>query len=532
MLMKNLRLFSTNFLTKILALSLFVLLVNCSELDQEEAILIPGVSGEVSLDWINILDQLELESTIIVQKSELIQDAVDAALPGDVIYVEPGVYDEVLKINKSDLRLVGLDNSMGERVILNNPVSGNDVEFFNVDGMVQSHDIANLSNARKAKRRCLLKMDRVDLGKGVAHYTFDLKLGDGEFDVVKVHRVVKEKRPYSPIRTKGDIFMVHGAIQDFDDIFLTAGAEVINEKTSSPFYLALNRIDVWGIDLGWTRVPMEPLDRDFSFMKDWGVEKDVTHTLKTMSIARLIRGLSGQSFCRMNLLGFSYGLNVAYGAAGRETQQHWILRDVKGIIPVDSRLTTDIESIQQIKCNEAAYWLGVMDGGQYHHPWGVDLINWGELTIASPNTNDLHPQMTNSQFLEFVGTQGFFGGENGVMKYTDPLRFFTLSANLSPHMPAQMFYDMPAGGCPDRNESYVMYLSEIAVPILYIGAGGGAAETGFYTCTQTSSVDATQMVVSVNGDPATDYGHADLWMARDADVQVWTKLHGWLIDHK
>lgn len=528
--MKDLNLFSPNFLTKMLALSLFVLLVNCSELAQEEAIPQAEVSEEISSDWVDLLDQLELESAIIVQKNELIQDAVDVALPGDVIYIEPGIYDEVLNINKSELRLVGLDNSTSERVVLNNQVIGNDVEFFNIDGQVQSHNIDNLSNARKVKRRCLLKMDRVDLGKGIAHYTFDLKLGDGEFDVVTVHRVVKEKRPYRPIRTKGDIFMVHGAIQDFDDIFLTAGAEVINEKTSSPFYLALNRVDVWGIDLGWTKVPMETTD--FSFMKDWGVEKDVDHTLKAMSMARLIRGLSGQGFCRMNLLGFSYGLNVAYGVANRETQQHWILRDVKGIIPVDSRLTTDIESIQDIKCAEAAYWMGVMDGGQYHHPWGVGLIFLGGVALNSPDGLDLNPPQTNSEYVEAIGTQGFFGGDLGKMLYTDPLRFFRLSANLSPHMPAQMFYDMPAAGCPGLGVSYVEYLNEIKIPILYIGAGGGAAETGFYTCTQTSSVDKTKLVVSVASNPATDYGHADLWMARDADVQVWTKLHNWLIDHK
>ena len=35
----------------------------------------------------------------------------------------------------------------------------------------------------------------------------------------------------------------------------------------------------------------------------------------------------------------------------------------------------------------------------------------------------------------------------------------------------------------------------------------------------------------ISDDPATDYGHADLWMAKDADVQVWSKLHNWLLSH-
>jgi hypothetical protein len=37
--------------------------------------------------------------------------------------------------------------------------------------------------------------------------------------------------------------------------------------------------------------------------------------------------------------------------------------------------------------------------------------------------------------------------------------------------------------------------------------------------------------VSVNGNPMTDFGHADLWMGRDADKLVWEPLRKWLIDH-
>ena len=97
--------------------------------------------------------------------------------------------------------------------------------------------------------------------------------------------------------------------------------------------MASNGIDVWGMDFAWTLVPLETTD--FTFMKDWGVVRDVDHTLAAMSVARLIRGLTGQGLGRMNLLGYSYGVGVAYAAAGRETQQHAILQDVKGLVAVD-----------------------------------------------------------------------------------------------------------------------------------------------------------------------------------------------------
>ena len=76
-----------------------------------------------------------------------------------------------------------------------------------------------------------------------------MPMGKGEFDLVRIHRVVLERRPCFPVCAKGNVFMIHGAIQDFDDIFFTAGVEEINAETSSPYFLAANNIDVWSIDM-------------------------------------------------------------------------------------------------------------------------------------------------------------------------------------------------------------------------------------------------------------------------------------------
>lgn len=92
-------------------------------------------------------------------------------------------------------------------------------------------------------------MERYDLGNGIAHYVIEIYMGRGEFEKVCIHRVVKERRPYRPVHTNGDIYMGHGASNGFEAIFLTAGGEVIDAETSSPYFLATNNIDVWGIDL-------------------------------------------------------------------------------------------------------------------------------------------------------------------------------------------------------------------------------------------------------------------------------------------
>lgn len=69
----------------------------------------------------------------------------------------------------------------------------------------------------------------------------EMRIGNRQFDVVRIHRVVHEKFPYHPERCQGDIFMVHGGNQDFDDIFFTAGAENINPETSLPVYFATKK---------------------------------------------------------------------------------------------------------------------------------------------------------------------------------------------------------------------------------------------------------------------------------------------------
>jgi parallel beta-helix repeat protein len=54
---------------------------------------------------------------LIVRAGERIQDAIDAAGPGDVVEVHPGVYHETLTLDLSDLRLVGVTEN-GQRAVL------------------------------------------------------------------------------------------------------------------------------------------------------------------------------------------------------------------------------------------------------------------------------------------------------------------------------------------------------------------------------------------------------------------------------
>ena len=508
-----------------------------------------------------MLDQIDFKSGIvIVQKDSSIQDAVNAAEPGNVIYIEPGIYKESISINKANIKLIGINSTEDNHVILENPGNeetgirvnndDNHVEIFNIQVRNFNTESANISNHNYPKKdlnSLLHDMTRQDLGNGIAHYTFKIQLGEGTFDVVRLNRVVRESRPYHPIETKGDIFMLHGAIQDFNDIYLTSGAENITIQTSSAVYWASKNIDVWGVDLAWTFVP--PETTDFTFMKDWGIEKDIDHTLVAMSAARLIRGITSHNFGQMNLLGFSYSVMVVYGAAGRESQKQAVLRNIKGLIPVDHAIkyAPSDEEFRQNACNAAAKGKEFLDKGTYENNWGVTLSELGNRALTAPNEDSQIPcfaGMTNSQALLFVGSMKyktgnpaapfwhFVGGDLSDLHHTDAVRWFRFIDSLAPYQPGQLLYENYACLCDEIDLSFDDHLGDITVPIFSLGAGGGMGTLGAYSNSLTASTDVTHYVVSIPGtERKLDYGHADLFLGKHADKLAWEKLFQWLTDH-
>ncbi len=549
--MKTLKPFYQNFLVKIFA-AFIILAITCCERQDETEYPEPAYSSE-SVQWKDLLQQFDFYTSniIIVQKGACIQQAIDAAVPGDVICIAPGMYQEAININKPNIRLIGLGTGSDGPVILENPegeaksinMSGHQVEIVNIQlqNFIETDvKISPLLCSSQSKNKCKINVERNDLGNGIAHYEIEVPMGEGEFDCVRIHRVIREHRPNFPVRTQGEVFMIHGAANDFDAIFLTAGADEINAKTSSPYYLASNDIDVWGIDLAWTMVPMETTD--FTFMKNWGIEHDVDHVLAAMSIARLVRGMTRQGYCCMNLLGFSYGVPVAYGAANRETEMNGICRNVKGLIPVDNAMkyAPKDEALRLQDCASALATKAGLNAGVYHSDWGAGFIYMGNLALTAPDDPSPIPDfngLTNGQASMAAASSHeagwhFFAGNKNEFLYTDQQRFFRMAVNLPPYIPLQIFDDLYACGCNEEDVTFDDYLAEISVPILSLSAGGGTGTAGDYTSSLTAGSDLTHYLVSIPGtDPAFDYGHADLWFGYDADELVWDVLRQWLLDH-
>ncbi|MGZ3459381.1 MAG: hypothetical protein ACXU86_12865, partial [Archangium sp.] len=181
----------------------------------------------------------------------------------------------------------------------------------------------------------------------IFHYTLRLQVGpDAAHDVVTLHRVVREKAAGWPVHSPKSVFLVHGDAWDFRGAFMASTlTRAVPVDHSIAVYLARRDVDVWGIDLRWTQVPLET--QDFSFMKGWNLGTHAQDVGKGLAVARLVRRATGSGDGKMDLLGWSRGAMVSYAYLNAETQLPPEARQVKGFIPVDMMLKFGPEAEQQ-----------------------------------------------------------------------------------------------------------------------------------------------------------------------------------------
>ena len=52
--------------------------------------------------------------------------------------------------------------------------------------------------------------DRTQLADDIAHYRYDVAMGPGQYDVVRIHRIVREGRPNKPVSTRDAVMLLPG----------------------------------------------------------------------------------------------------------------------------------------------------------------------------------------------------------------------------------------------------------------------------------------------------------------------------------
>jgi hypothetical protein len=400
--------------------------------------------------------------------------------------------------------------------------------------------------------RCeVLGVLREPVAADVAHYEIALAVGGGPYDEIALHRVVREAAPGKVAASERALMLAHGDTFPFEATFLSSTlVGTIQDDRSMAVFLAQGGVDVWGVDFRWTRVPAGVVD--VSFMADWGLTTDMRDLGIALAVARSVRTLEGvhhgTGHDRLHLAGFSRGGHTGYAYLALETQLQAGLRNVRGFIPLDTFLVTDDPQAQALACDRLADAQAQLAAGVVAQSNQIISL-LGQLALALPDQpSPLVPFLSNAQLLNLIGADidprlsPTFHRVGGVIDFatldTDLLftqqeHWFAHNTGAAPWEPVRVPLEAEEVTCPEVDSPLDDYLAEIDVPVFYVGAAGGFGGAGLYNTTLLASTDVSSKVIRrlSDAEPFRDYGHVDLFLADDAETEVWQPILDWLLAH-
>ncbi|MBN2171849.1 MAG: hypothetical protein JW819_11080 [Candidatus Krumholzibacteriota bacterium] len=381
----------------------------------------------------------------------------------------------------------------------------------------------------------------------IAHYKMTVRFGEGEHDRFGLHRVVKERHPFRPIRARRNLFAVHGTPGHFEVMFLFGSVTSAPDDQSIAVFLAQNDIDVWGIDQAYTLVPEAVAD--FGFMADWGMQFDVDNLRSGLAIARFTRLLTGSGFGTMTVMGYSTGLLTGFSALNHETQLPRWQRQIGAFIPVDNYVKTDDPDWI---ASESAYLQDIiawLDAGFYANDYGLLFQTFGYLGETDPDgESPIIEGVTNLQAALIAGAQtgllfGFPGDlhflagvfDDGMpvdLAYTPLVQYLEWLQGFNNYGSNLFEYDFTGIHCDQVELPFDDHLDQIDVPVFFLGAGGGWGDMMGYTASLlTGCDDVTSLTVSLTDEMLLDIGHVDIYTASDAQTLFWQPVLDWLEAH-
>lgn len=379
----------------------------------------------------------------------------------------------------------------------------------------------------------------------IAHYSLVLTVGPGQYDVIGLHRVVKERRPYQPVKARTGLFLVHGGGKNFAGCFLPGlVSPQLPDEFGFAVYMAQHGIDVWGIDHSYTLVPGGLPDH--SFAAGWGMDKHVDDIDVSIGIARLVRLFNGNGLRRMTLLGYSQGSPMGYALLNRQTQLPRGLRSVGAWIPVEQGLDYDHPDVAEYECEWLSGYVDLYNDGIYGFDDDPDgfYYDLGYLAQTDPHgPSPYYEGFTNLQvFLYFnsapsvPSSPGHWWAasfdDDGVpleLTYTSLLMATEFWIYWAPmHWPTRLMADQHAIVCGDA--VWEAHIGEIDLPVFCLDAAGGFGPGQSTTLQRLVNADVTHYIVQLMppDDAWLDFAHIDLFTADNAPGVAWQPTLAWL----
>lgn len=389
------------------------------------------------------------------------------------------------------------------------------------------------------------ELDRQGLDGGLVHERFELRTGEGELAAVHVHRVARERAPGEPAADGPAVLLLPGHPNFFEAVFLPPSiSRAIPRDRALAIFLAERGFDVWGMDYGWALMPEGAAD--FEPLRDWGVERDARDVALALGYARGTRRAEGIDDGPIDLVGFSYGGVVAYAVAGAEIARPREQRDVGGLVALDIGWVLDAEPLREHYCGVAEADRARLAQGMLSDHVGLFTRALAERAISSPDEpspdvegmSNLQAALAfgsstwllNGQFWHFVGGELDEEGIPSGLRFTEPRLWFDLLSSIPPNAPTRVGLEVAEALCGRAEPRFAAHLGEIEVPILQLGAAGGVGPRALETAARTASRSVTDRLVRrlPEGEERSDFGHADLLLAREAPELVWGPLADWL----
>jgi hypothetical protein len=378
----------------------------------------------------------------------------------------------------------------------------------------------------------------------IVHYTWRIRVGLGHYDVIGLHRVVRERRPFLPVRSSRSLFLQHGSSKEFVGMFLPGlRSETTPDDFGFAVYLARNGIDVWGIDQSWTLVPAEETNVDF--MVDWGLERQLRDLRTAVTVARLVRILTGSGDAKLILAGYSNGIPTTISLVNDETQLPPGLRQIGGYIPFDCPIRVGPGNLQDVLVYYSELYQSFVDAGGAGEP--VLFAPMAELVRCCPNDpSPFDPNFTNLQFalvmsagsVLFPGeTFHYWAGlldENGMptdIRFTPRELWLDFLAAGTAYEPYIWTVDWTAYVAGTLATTHDDHFAEITVPVLNVTPAGGFGELTLYGLSLLGSSDIQTLMPSTGLPILEEYAHIDLFTYAGSEQLVWEPVLNWIRSH-
>ncbi len=390
----------------------------------------------------------------------------------------------------------------------------------------------------------VIDFGREVLADDVAHYWWVIRVGHDPNEMIRLHRVVKERRPHRPIRARKSVFMLHGDFKDFEGCFLPG---LLSTNYPADFgiaaFIAQGDVDVWGMDQAHNLIPAD--ETDFSFMANWDMFKYVHDTRTGMAVARIIRLFTGNGYRKMNLLGFSGGAALGFAVVNEETKLPRCWRHVGGLIPVDQGMFSDDADFAAGDCATAQYYADLVDSGEYAEENFFPI--YGVPARDDPGEPSMDPDFagfTNLQAAIAIAAyptyEGFpyhfLAGEfdaDGLptgLQYTNVDLWVDFMVQAPPFFANAFSRDEYLSSCGSEFAPWTHQLGDVGIPVYYVSAAGGFGTVYALTLEELTSADVSTLTVELHptDEVELDFAHIDLFTADNAPQLVWQPIMEWI----